>query len=304
MKRLFAFALSVLFLSLSVFGVTAFADEDDFVIFSEDLQTMTYDGDRYVRFDASCIEAGIYESPGKLKVIYEGNSGVSRSSFITNDEENVWKVEHTYKDGSVLTAYYIEEKAYEAYTKLAESTTDYEINFGYPTGNVVTADESLLKGKKSTFDDAYRNHEYLYYVSKTNQRFEFGCSKGLLLYSSRGCYYIGYDENPGFELYGEIKDKNSVIVWEITDEALIKKLNAAQEKYYGGIGIFEDDDFASGFSSVTLNLVFGIVPLLLFLFALTKVIRKTGVTRKIYAVLCAVCGAELLVYALLLIRLL
>jgi len=266
---------------------------------------MYYDDDRYIRFDGSRLDVILFDSPGFLTIKYEGEAvhKVLRGNFSFDEDENVWKVEHIYTDGSTLTAYYIEEDCYKAFTSLKESVTDYEIDFFFPANNKVITDKATLLGEKTTFRSAYKNLENWYSVNKTDEEHELIYTKGVLFYANDSFYYVDYDENPRFELYGESYENADTTVWKITDQALLARLEKAQEEYYGnGLGFLEDDELATGFSKTALSIVFGVVPLLLFLFALIKVIRKTGVVRKLYTALCIACGAELLVFVLLLIR--
>ncbi len=306
MKRILSLILALLCLSLSLCGLTAYADEDDVVTFSADLEKMYYDGDTYLRCDGRRIWQTQDESHFDLSVRYEGEGRKADNTKLWSDyDEIIWFVEYYFSDGSMLNTYYIEDKHYDTFMALKEGDrADYEIDFGYPYGNTVRAKKSQLFGEKTDSKEIYSGAKLSKFdVTGSIGDFSLFYDKGLILEMYDGSfYYLDYDENPGYDRWDD-KGK-APLIHKITDEALLTKLERAAEEYYDSdYGYFEDTDLAEGFSKTSLCFMFGVVPLALFVYGLVQMLRKKGGEKKMYAVLCITCAAELLVFATLLIKL-
>lgn len=330
MKKL----LSIIFafvLIFSCFAVTVFAEdmavEDDFNIFeakqptftfSEDYQKLYVDGESFSRFDATTLSADFGYT---VLVEYEYNSDyyTGHSAYVkltdkqkeniedilieTNLAKNMYRIELHYKDGSILTVYFLKDTDFAEYNKFLNGEVEqYEIDIGYPDGNVVFAEKSALFGEKVTLtkSELVNWWDFFSVFAKNSDGSLVMCTGDLILIDN-DFYYIDYKECgvEGSLYYDELDESEitELVVHKITDEKLYADLQSAMELYYqDDYGVLYDDDASNTISTVFLIFIFAVVPAVILVIFLVKAIRSKGVYKKIYGTVTALCVAELVVF--------
>lgn len=328
MKKILSlvFAFTLIF---SCFAVTAFAEDMEIVpqpviTFSEDYQKLYADNEPFSRIDASMLNLefdnkDMYIFQYEYNTDYESSHTVS-SDFIQlseaqkenikdvyieqNEQKNIYRVEFTFNDGSVLTVVFLKDTYLEEYNSIISGegeANEYIINFVYPDGNVVTAKKSDLFGEPV---DLTKSDFYYYDVSSVNAVNSDGSlavTKGELLIIDDMYVYVDYAES-GIDAsfyYDEADDDqlSKCVFHKITDEQLISDFQKAEQAYYeDDFGFLYDNEVTDAVSEVFLIFVFGIVPAIIFVILLIKAIRGKGVYKKLYGAVAAVSAAELAVF--------
>lgn len=326
--------LSIMFAFLLIFScfvVTAYAEDvaidDDFnifeakqpiITFSEDYQKLYVDGESFSRFDASTISADFGYT---VLVEYEHNTDyyTGHTAYVKltdkqkenivdilierNEQKNMYRIELYFNDGSNLTVYFLEDSYFDEYNKFINGEIEkYEIDIGYPDGNVVFAEKSALFGEtvKFTKNEIVNWWDY-FSVFAQNSDHSLVMYTGDLLVIDDSFYYIDYKEcGVKDSLYYDELDESEIselVVHKITDEKLLADLQGAMELYYSDdYGVLYDDDATDNISAVFLIFIFAVVPFVILVISLIKAIRSKGTYKKIYGTVTALCIAELIVF--------
>ena len=331
MKKILSLMFAFLFI-FSCFAVTAFAEDfaidDDFnifeakqptITFSEDYQKLYVDGEPFSRFNASTITADFgytvlveYEYNSQY---YTGNSAYVKLTdrqkeniadilIERNQYKNMYRIEIYFNDGSSLTVYFLQDTCFDEYNKIISgNVNEYIVDFSYPEDNTVIAQKTDLFGEtvklnRNDLADLYET--YSVFVQSSDG--SMVAYVGAVFNIGENFYYIDYKET-GVDsefLYDTPQGMLAELsVHRITDEALLEKLNSAQESYYSDdYGILYDDDATESISTVFLIFIFAVVPAVILVISLVKAIRGKGIYKKIYGTVSALCIAELIVFVI------
>lgn len=331
MKKILSLMFAFLFI-FSCFAVTAFAEDfaidDDFnifeakqptITFSEDYQKLYVDGEPFSRFNSSTIAADFgytvlveYEYNSQY---YTGNSAYVKLTdrqkeniadilIERNQYKNMYRIEIYFNDGSSLTVYFLQDTCFDEYNKIISgNVNEYIVDFSYPEDNTVIAQKTDLFGEtvklnRNDLADLYET--YSVFVQSSDG--SMVAYVGAVFNIGENFYYIDYKET-GVDsefLYDTPQGMLAELsVHRITDEALLEKLNSAQESYYSDdYGILYDDDATESISTVFLIFIFAVVPAVILVISLVKAIRGKGIYKKIYGTVSALCIAELIVFVI------
>ncbi len=331
MKKILSLMFAFLFI-FSCFAVTTFAEDfaidDDFnifeakqptITFSEDYQKLYVDGEPFSRFNASTLTADFgytvlveYEYNSQY---YTGNSAYVKLTdrqkeniadilIERNQYKNMYRIEIYFNDGSSLTVYFLQDTCFDEYNKIISgNVNEYIVDFSYPEDNTVIAQKTDLFGEtvklnRNDLADLYET--YSVFVQSSDG--SMVAYVGAVFNIGENFYYIDYKET-GVDsefLYDAPQGMLAELsVHRITDEALLEKLNSAQESYYSDdYGILYDDDATESISTVFLIFIFAVVPAVILVISLVKAIRGKGIYKKIYGTVSALCIAELIVFVI------
>ncbi len=300
-------------------GTTDVADDSattpPVMTFSEDFQIMYYDGYEYHQKDLRLFETG-YSSEFDASAfnIDNFNDIMSAGDYydlynvgyeLTNTQKELVEsiyvdtfasfsdisatVEITYKNGTYLTVSYLREDYIDDYEKFLNGDyTEIVIDFFWPEENVIITSKNLLmtgNTKEISVDDFwYHSMDFGVYVKTDDGALSYGI--GQVLEMNGTYYYFDHNENDVniySEYFVEPNTKNdTVILREITDEALIAEIDAAMEAYYeDDFGYLYNDELANTISYFFLILLFGVIPGIIFIVTFIFAIIKKGKYRKL-----------------------
>ncbi len=332
MKKILSIMFAFL-LIFSCFAVNAFAEDmaidDDFnvfeakqptITFSEDYQKLYVDGESFSRFDASIISADFgytvlveYEYTSDyytghsayVKLTDKQKENITDILIERNEYKNMYRIELYFNDGSNLTVYFLEDSYFDEYNKFIDGEIEqYEIDIGYPDGNVVFAEKSALFGETVTLTkNTLVNLWDFFSVFAQNSDHSLVMYTGDLILIENDFYYIDYKECGAKDsLYYDELDESEIaelVIHKISDEKLLANLQGAMELYYSDdYGVLYDDDATNSISAVFLIFIFAVVPAVILVISLVKAIRGKGVYKKIYGTVSALCIAELIVFTI------
>ena len=308
MKKFIHVIITVLILSLCL-GVTSLATgttdvADDSAVstpvmtFSEDFQIMYYDGYEYYQKDLRMVETAYSDA-----YVFYGLSNADYELTNTQKElvDNIYvdmfstfsdiatTVEITYKNGTYLTISYLREDYVDDYEKFLNGDfSEIEINFRWPEGNVTKTNKNLLMTSKtkeiSTEDFWFNSMDFA--VCATTDDGALSYEIGQIVEVTGNYYYLDYNEN-NVTIYNDFMEEkdtqnDTVILREITDEALIAEIDTAMEAFYeDDYGYLYNDELANAISYFFLILLFGVVPGIVFLVTFIFAFIKKGKYRKL-----------------------
>ncbi len=325
MKKIITLFITILLL-LSLFSLTASAAKaPDFAIetnseyadlgtldditFSNDYKTLYCGENIYYSFPSETVTSntyfevknGVFYSPEQESVIWD-------CDFSANKNGSIIEAHFEFKEGYSMDISYLNDKYREEYNKiLSDGFENYSIDFSSRNENYVETDKTKLLGEKTTLkninDLLFNNYyEVINFVSDRS----FYVIKGQLLDYDGEYYYIDFNLNNITDYFYAPDYDRSLLAYRITDLELLQQISDAEDIYFDeDFGFFFDEDFTKVVSTVFLVIVFGIIPLGVFVVFLILSFRAKRVYKKLFTVIYSIAAAELTVFttiALLIIK--
>ena len=307
MKKVISILCTIMFL-FSLLGFTTFATDvpneitnSSPVTISEDYRTLSIDGHTYSRFNISMLEVKRETSETNIVLSHTQHEQIEDIEMRSSEQRKVISATFYFKDGSYLGANFLRDDCREQYDSLLNNqASKYSIDFMYPDGNVVTAKGKHLFGKVVTLEQSVIEECDVFDVTTSTDKGELTVRTGALLTYEDDYYYVDYAES-------KVDEGNRHSIWEyenpiihkVTDEELVQKLSEAQEEYWNdNFGFFDNDKFTESISAIFLIFVFVLIPLAIFVVFLIFAIRTKGVYKKMCRITYILCGAEILIFAL------
>ena len=311
MKKFICIITAVLLL-FSSFSFSVFAESEK-VTFSDDFKTAYYNGYEYSRFNTGYIDYDYYSEshdcyePVNLpyELTKKQKDKVKEVSIDTDKNKIIFVIYVTYKDGSSLSVEFLRNDYIKVYNEMINTdSAEYVIDFIDPEDNIVTATKDALLGETYIFSaDDSENYDYNFEVLSVCDDGKLKIIKGDLYVIDDEYYYVDYAEL-GIEDISDTYDMELVDIktaHKITDEALIKKLDEAYDKYFADTPFDVYDDLGDGFSSGFVVFLFGIVPLVVFIAAIVLALRTTAFYKKLFRILYIISGMELVVFTVIVV---
>ncbi len=343
MKKFICLIVTVLILSLGL-SVTSFAtgtvvvdkvqdvtpalrENAPVITFSDDFKTLYYNNHTYHQKNLASFQSYIGADWDVDPYYYEDYDDVISTddydiisfadySLTEEQEKRVKSVNVSgddiivnlivyYKDGTILSLDLLREDYLDEYDKLAtEKFSKYEIDFEYPSENVVNVDRKYLFENEKELIETKDYFDYMcqnVYVHTDDGALSY--QPGLLFILDDDYYYLSYEENnilPDYQYsyYGLfLEDYTTLYVHKITNEDLISQLKSAEQAYYeDDFGYLENDELANSVSYFFLILLFGVVPGVAFVVSLVFAIIKKKTYRKLLFTVCGFTLAEIITF--------
>ncbi|MBE6798492.1 MAG: hypothetical protein E7525_01760 [Ruminococcaceae bacterium] len=229
----------------------------------------------------------------------------------SNADGNLIRAEIYYKDGTCLISNYLREDYIDEYAAFVNDSVDsYTLDFTWPEGNFVNVDKSAISGKLVyLYKDHILNASHILPMNYQTADGALVVPKGAAVILEDKCYFVKYDNyNSGLQsindLYNCATNSTSsaalVSAYEIADEATLKAIKDAEEKYYGSdFGFLYDDDFTKSLSAGFLIILFGVLPLGLFVLFLILAIRSKTIYKKLFTIVYISSAVLVVVFAIL-----
>lgn len=328
MKKIISLIIAFV-LIFSCFAITAFAEDiiDDFnifeakqpvITFSENFNKLYVDNEPFSRVDTSMLltdfDYSVLVDEERNTDYYTGNSAyvdfsdeqkenVKDIIIDTNPAENMYRIELYFNDGSTITIYFLKDTYLEEYNKIINGKCEeYIIDFVWPEGNTIKTNKSALFGETEMLTRSELDFCDWFDVYVQNSDGSLMAYAGMLLISDENYYYVDYNEseiNDYFWNSNSIGDLANYPVHKITDEELISQIPVAEQEYYeDDYGYLYNDDLTESVSTVFLIIVFAVIPLAILVVFLIQAVRKKGVYKKLFAIISAICTAELAVFTI------
>ncbi len=293
MKRIISILLTLLCLTAIITPLTAFAAKDEIVV-AEGLESLSFDGKEYLLFDGRNATAlGLYRQ-NRFKLTLPANeTEIVNYEMYYDIGETVFQIDYVYKNGSVLTCYYLRTDYVSIFEEEAQSDK-FKVNFYYPYNNTVTGTLDELMGEALTLSyEKLRGAEEFDVYSDGRYDIHYG----FILYTDGEFYFASPTENNGATSFWDMEE---VFAHKIKSPALEDKLRDAIDEYYStDYGYVNDENFVNTFSTVFLLLVFAFVPFCIMVLALVFIIAKNSRYKRVYAFVLSVSALLLAVVSLL-----
>lgn len=299
--------------------VDIFANKEPKATFSEDYKKLYIDGEPFSRIDSSMLLTDAswilsvdeihneeYDTGNDIYVELTDaqKNEVKSVEFERNYHCNIYRASINFNDGSMLTVTFLKDTYLEEYNQLLKGeTSEYEINFLYPDGNIVKTDKYALSGKEVMFNKAQlEDFNDIFDVTTKNADGSIVIAVGLVIRIGDNYYYADYSDlgiQKQLDWVG-MSDLADKPIYRITDEFLLNKINEAQESYFDDdFGVLYDEDAGETISKAFFAFLFFIVPLALFVIFLVKAIKGKGTYKKLYITIASLCMATVIVFVIL-----
>ncbi|MBQ2986016.1 MAG: hypothetical protein IJE23_00885 [Tyzzerella sp.] len=299
MKKLITTIITTILL-FSCLGLTAFANPASVTI-SDDYQKITLDGNTYSRFNASAMDVEYFDSDILVELNATQQETIDDVSLQTDADATFIYANIHFKDGAVLSVEFLRDDYLETYHEISASENGtYIIDFEYPEGNTVAVEKSDLFGNSVVLtEDELGWCDYYPVITQSNDGI-LTADKGSLIIIEDKYYYVNYEEIDAenwhdFNPYEYV----NLPAYEISDTALIAKIQEAEDAYYSDdFGFLLDDSLTKGVSAVFLIFVFAIIPFAIFVVFLILAFRSKTVYKKMFRLIYILSAAELAVFTL------
>ena len=286
MKKIIAIILAVFCLS----SMCVFAETGERVVqVDENFLSLTLDGERYESFDFSVSgKADFSELNCTFNLTDTQNETVKGIDAQINEQGNIISATYTFKNGSVLSAYYLHEEFLEEYdTVNSDGWNLCEIDFIYPDDNELSITRDKLLGESynmSMDEDEIANW---FDVDAVSGDKSFRVTKGILIDTDEEYYYLDF-ESAGIT-YADLDFENydNLLVYKITDANVKKQIDEAIARFYAeDYGFLNDGKTTKKISDIVLMIIFLILPfavfVLFFILALGSKTKYKKFFRTIY----------------------
>lgn len=299
MMKKYLICIITILLLFSCLGMTAFAETSAPTI-SDDYRTVYFNGETYSRVNASMIKVDHVNYNVELELTEKQQEDIAQVSITTNGSKSMINLVIEFKDGSRLSADYMQDTYQKTYEDLlADPNSPYTIDFKSPTNNKVTCSKSLLKANPVVLDKIALNRSNAFPILVNLDDFTH-IYRGSLLISGERYYYVDYEEIGVTSWnYFFLSKYTELPAYEITDSDLLSKISAGEEAYYNSdFGFLYNGELTDTISKVFLILVFAIIPAVILVLFLILAIRTKTVYRKLFTVICCISGVELIIFAI------
>ena len=192
MKRIIALILAVFCLSsICVFAETA----ENVAYVNEDFSTLTLNGERYETFDSATLRTSEFsEFKCTFDLTDTQKETVERIYTQVNEKGNIITAEYTFKNGSVLNAYYLHEDFLEEYNTVKSDDWNLcEIDFIFPENNTLSISKDKLFGESYNLFTAEVDIDNWFDVDAVSSDKSFGVTKGILIDTDEEYYYLDFN---------------------------------------------------------------------------------------------------------------
>ena len=264
MKKIIAIILAVFCLS----SMCVFAETGERVVqVDENFLSLTLDGERYESFDfAVSGKTDFTELNCTFNLTDTQNETVKGIDAQINEQGNIISATYTFKNGSVLSAYYLHEEFLEEYdTVNSDGWNLCEIDFIYPDDNELSITRDKLLGESynmSMDEDEIANW---FDVDAVSGDKSFRVTKGILIDTDEEYYYLDF-ESAGIT-YADLDFENydNLLVYKITDANVKKQIDEAIARFYAeDYGFLNDGKTTKKISDIVLMIIFLILPFAVF----------------------------------------
>jgi hypothetical protein len=279
--------------------MTAFADNSAPTL-SEDYQTIYMNGNTYQRFNASMIDTNYFFQGMTVELSATQQESIDNVNILANESCSLLEVEMAFKDGSLLTAYFMKEDAIDTYNKMVSAPDAlYTVDFKYPNNNQVPGIKELYTANPVVLDELEINRSDSYDVYINIQE-DMRLLVGALLITDDHYYYVDFKEIGVTGLYNfNPYEFSALSAYEITDTSLLEAIKTGETAYYNDdLGFFYDDNFTEAVAQLFLIIVFAVLPAIALILFLILAIRAKGIYRKLFAIICGCSGVELILFTI------
>lgn len=272
------------------------------ITLSEDYKKLYCGEDTYTRFSSNDLTLNELSDGVSNKVVLSDaqKKEISEVLLCATSTASIINAEIYFKDGAVFTASFLNDNFTEEYNRIIKGECEeYIIDFAYPADNTVTASRELIFGQTATLNLSGNDLTDWYYVKTQASDKSFTVEKGMLLVYSEQYYYADFTDKKFDDNDFWREEKFEVTAHLITDTDLLKRIEEAQEKYYGDdFGFFDDDKFTKAVANVFLIIIFAIIPFAILVLFTILALRSKGIYRKMFTAICVLSAIELLVFAI------
>jgi hypothetical protein len=225
---------------------------------------------------------------------------IDNVNILANESCSLLEVEMAFKDGSLLTAYFMKEDAIDTYNKMVSAPDAlYTVDFKYPNNNQVPGIKELYTANPVVLDELEINRSDSYDVYINIQE-DMRLLVGALLITDDHYYYVDFKEIGVTGLYNfNPYEFSALSAYEITDTSLLEAIKTGETAYYNDdLGFFYDDNFTEAVAQLFLIIVFAVLPAIALILFLILAIRAKGIYKKLFAIICGCSGVELILFTI------
>lgn len=264
---------------------------------SEDYKTLYYNETKYHQFDSSMINVMYYTNYDEIR--YDSDE-IKYVDFNISESNAIITADITMKNSITITMSYLEETYLEEYNSLISTSSLYTVDFGYPEENKAELTPDQVFGEKVVVSEA-ELEDYIYFpVNAYATNNVFVVKKGFILSNYGVYYYVDYAENDitdADDFY--MGDKENVTAWIISDAKATEVLDTGYKKFNSDALGFLTGDFTGRIGAVILVLIFGLIPVAVFIVFLILSLRaKTPVYKKMFRAIWIISCIEIAVFAI------
>lgn len=282
MKRIIALILAVFCLSsMCVFaetaGKTASVDEN--------FSTFTLDNERYEAFDFSVSgKADFSELNCTFDLTATQKETVEKIDAEINHQGNIISATYTFKNGSILSTYYLHEDFLEEYNTVKSDDWNLcEIDFIYPEDNTLSISKDKLLGESYNLFMAEVDIDNWFDVDAVSKDKSFRVTKGILIDTDEEYYYLDF-KTAGITYSDlDLEKYDHLPVYKITDTEVKKQIDEAIYEFYADdYGFLNDDKTTGKISDIVLVTIFLILPFAVFVLFFVLALRSKTKYKKFF----------------------
>ena len=282
MKKIIALILAVFCLSsICVFAETA----ENVAYVNENFSTLTLNGERYETFDSATLRTSEFsEFKCTFDLTDTQKETVERIYTQVNEKGNIITAEYTFKNGSVLSTYYLHEDFFEEYdTVNSDGWNLCEIDFIYPENNILNFTKDKLLGESYNLSMAEDEIANWFDVVAVSGDKSFRVTKGILIDTDEEYYYLDFKSAGITYSDFDVENYDHLPVYRITDPEVKEQIDKAIDEYYDdGFGFLNDDKTTKKVSDIVLVIIFLILPFAVFVLFFILALRSKTKYKKLF----------------------
>ena len=269
---------------------------------SEDLQTLTFNGQTYTAADISAMSILFSSGTTAVQVPQSIRSTVKSATMSYTLNRYAATVELHYTNGSSMNITFVRDDLLPELQKACQSDDVVcSIYFWWENSPSVTASISQLKGKPSTLTQGELFRSDYYEVIYNCPTFDSQVYRGFICQSGDQLYYVDYQENNIYDpldFYPSVSGPELYKAYEITDPALVSQIEDVLASELSG-----SSELGQILSTALLSFLFAVIPGVILILSIIFFIRTKAYYRITWAITGGLCIAELILFIILAILL-
>ena len=269
---------------------------------SEDLQTLTFNGQTYTAADVSAMDIYYGRGTTAVQVPQSIKALVKSASMYYTTDTYLVSVELYYTNGSTMAITFVRDDLLPELQKACQSDDVVcSIYFWWENSPSVTASIGQLKGKPSTLTQGELFRSDYYEVIYNCPTFDSQVYRGFICRSGDQLYYVDYQENNIYDPIGFYPGDNGPELYkayEITDPALVSQIEDVLASEFSG-----SSELGQILSTALLSFLFAVIPGAILILSIIFFIRTKAYYRITWAITGGLCIAELILFIILAILL-